>query len=90
MVCLNSTLNLHKQMLNAGKGGPAAFAHGMCKDCYMNFLKVTGGLDTPGANPPAFTAGQIKADEGQQVTFPLSRYFCCIFQSVDLSGASTK
>ena len=32
------------------------FAHGMCKECYLEFLKVTGGLHQPGANPPSFQA----------------------------------
>ena len=32
------------------------FAHGMCKECYLEFLQVTGGLSQPGANPPSFRA----------------------------------
>ena len=32
------------------------FAHGMCKECYLEFVKVTGGLNQTGANPPSFQA----------------------------------
>jgi hypothetical protein len=38
----------------AGVGAPH-FAHGMCKDCYEQYLDVTGGT-SQGADPPAFTA----------------------------------
>jgi len=54
-------------MVCAG-GGDAMFAHGMCKECYVHFIEVTGGINSKGANPPAFTASQLKG--GTQLVPP--------------------
>ncbi len=42
----------------AASGG-AHFAHGMCKDCYERYLKVSGGTYSEGADPPAFAAAEV-------------------------------
>ncbi|KAK9835222.1 hypothetical protein WJX81_006819 [Elliptochloris bilobata] len=41
--------------IKQGKG-TAHFARGMCRACFEEFLRVSGGY-TAGANPPAFTRG---------------------------------
>ena len=45
--------------LLSGEGEPPepAFAHGMCRACYLEFLQVAGSCEDGAANPPAFTRG---------------------------------
>lgn len=36
------------------------FAHGMCRSCYLSFVRISGGVQAEGANPPAFEAARRK------------------------------
>lgn len=36
------------------------FASGMCKDCFVHFVRATGGVHSKGANPPAYIRGLEK------------------------------
>ena len=45
--------------------GVALFAHGMCRQCYVDYLQVTSGHAQDGADPPAFTQGS--KDQNKQV-----------------------
>lgn len=49
------------------QGGRKHFAHGMCQECFLHFLKASGGIWASSADPPAFTRAeaqrQAEADE---------------------------
>ncbi|GFY93494.1 cyclin/Brf1-like TBP-binding protein [Actinidia rufa] len=48
------------ELLCEHKGsGKAPFAHGLCKSCYDDFIKLSGGLDG-GSDPPAFQQAERK------------------------------
>ena len=50
--------------------GMAHFARGMCRVCFEQFLKVSGGYRA-GANPPAFTRGiQRELAAAARVRYP--------------------
>ncbi|CAD7698417.1 unnamed protein product [Ostreobium quekettii] len=43
------------------RDGQAHFAQGMCRECYMNYVAMSGGLPSDGAaDPPAYTRGLIR------------------------------
>lgn len=45
---------------------PEHFQHGMCRACYIDYVKVSGGTTfLGGMDPPAFTAAQKKRDMEQ-------------------------
>ncbi|CAK9176036.1 unnamed protein product [Ilex paraguariensis] len=41
------------ELLCGHKSGELPFAHGLCKNCYYDFIKISGGLEG-GSEPPAF------------------------------------
>ena len=40
--------------------GTAHFAHGMCKECFEDYLKVSGGQAADSALPPAFASAETQ------------------------------
>ncbi|GAB2293894.1 hypothetical protein Dimus_028106 [Dionaea muscipula] len=48
------------------ENGVSHFAHGLCKECYDEFIEVSGGLDE-GAKPPAFQRAE-RARMGKSCT----------------------
>ena len=41
--------------------GTAFFAHGMCRECFREYLENSGGTQGTGANPPAFQRAERQA-----------------------------
>ncbi|KAJ9512588.1 hypothetical protein QJQ45_018910 [Haematococcus lacustris] len=41
--------------------GRPHFAHGMCRDCFDQFLRISGGMFKDAVFPPSFTKGIVKA-----------------------------
>lgn len=54
-------------VLGEGEPPEPAFAHGMCRACYLEFLQVAGSCEEGAANPPAFTRGVQRELAAQQV-----------------------
>ncbi|XAR72589.1 hypothetical protein NMG60_11019284 [Bertholletia excelsa] len=54
------------ELLCEHKGtGKAPFAHGLCKSCYDDFVKLSGGLDG-GSQPPAFQRAERERMEKER------------------------
>jgi len=63
--CSTSLICKHKDDDNA----PEVFQHGMCRACYIDYVKVTGGTTfIGGMDPPAFIAAQKKRAEELSAT----------------------
>ena len=52
----------------AGKGDPPepVFAKGMCRACFVEYVRAIGGADGFGADPPAFARALQKELAAQQ------------------------
>ncbi|KAG9133125.1 hypothetical protein Leryth_023960 [Lithospermum erythrorhizon] len=50
--------NEKAEVLCQHKGKEPCFAHGLCRDCYEDFLDISGGLDGE-AEPPAFQRAEM-------------------------------
>ena len=49
--------------------GATHFAHGMCRQCYLEYARVSGGA-RGGEDPPAFQAAEAKRDRDAQLALP--------------------
>lgn len=65
MWCAGEVLRFDCSVLLAGSGA-VHFANGMCKLCFDDFVKATGGM-SEGADPPAYNA-----DTAPKVIQPVS------------------
>ena len=52
----------------AGKGDPPepVFAKGMCRACFVEYVRAIGGADGCGADPPAFARAMQRELAAQQ------------------------
>lgn len=56
---------------DAGEEAAPMFSDGMCKDCYVEYVRVVGGHDGKGMNPPAYIS--VEGTEGTLVDFLSNR-----------------
>jgi len=58
----------------AGKGDPPepVFAKGMCRACFVEYVRAIGGADGFGADPPAFARAmrrELAAQQAEEVSW---------------------